>query len=229
MATAGDRVRRARDVPDLLAALQAADPGRPRLTWYGADGERVELSARVLATWVAKTANLLVEELDAEPGTTVRLDLPAHWRTVVWALATWSAGAELVPDGAADVLVTAQPSSAPRGAGPAPGAAGPATVAVALPALARAFPGDLGGALDYASVVAGFGDVFAPTDPPSGTGLLDAARSRWPHLVRLLGVGGLDLVGDLLGALLADGSLVLCEVEPAPEVVAAERVTARAP
>ncbi len=58
----GDRTRQTDvTVPAVLAAATASDPGRPRLTWYGADGERVELSARVLENWVAKTANLLVE------------------------------------------------------------------------------------------------------------------------------------------------------------------------
>ena len=40
---------------------------RPAPPWYGDDGERVELSGPVLAQWVTKTANLLVEELDAGP------------------------------------------------------------------------------------------------------------------------------------------------------------------
>ena len=51
------------DVPALLQQL-LADPGRPRLTWYGPDAERVELSGKVLLNWVAKTANLLTDELD---------------------------------------------------------------------------------------------------------------------------------------------------------------------
>ena len=66
-------------MPGLLARL-TADPGRPRLTWYGDDGERVELSGHVLDNWVTKTANLLVEEYQAGPLTRVLLDLPVHWR-----------------------------------------------------------------------------------------------------------------------------------------------------
>ncbi|MGL5864968.1 MAG: TIGR03089 family protein [Dermatophilaceae bacterium] len=82
----------------LLAALVASDPGRPRITCYDdtdgpTRGERVELSARVLANWVAKAGNLAREEFDAGPGTIVRLDLPPHWRTLYWALAAWSLGA----------------------------------------------------------------------------------------------------------------------------------------
>ena len=83
---------------DLLRRLVASDPGRPRVTVYDdtdspTRGERVELSARVLANWVAKAANLLQEDLDVTPGSVVRLDLPPHWRTLYWALAVWSVGA----------------------------------------------------------------------------------------------------------------------------------------
>lgn len=163
---------RATDVSHLLRRLDV-DPGRPRLTWYGTDGERVELSGHVLANWVTKSTNLLVEEHDAGPRTTVLLDLPVHWRTVVWALAVWRTGGCLrLPDAA----TTAPPdSSAPDP--PVPGPRAPlrqalgrgdltaadidvadlvitdrpqdaATtraelIAVALPALARSFGGPL--------------------------------------------------------------------------------------
>ena len=73
-------VARATTVPALLRALVASDPGRPRITWYDdaagpTRGERIELSARVLANWVAKAANLLVDELDVEAGDRVLVDL----------------------------------------------------------------------------------------------------------------------------------------------------------
>ena len=80
------------DVPALLRRLVTTDPGRPRVTWYGPAGERVELSGKVLDNWVAKTANLLVDELDVGPGSRVVVDLPPHWRTLVWLLAVWAAG-----------------------------------------------------------------------------------------------------------------------------------------
>ncbi|MGL5927681.1 MAG: TIGR03089 family protein [Dermatophilaceae bacterium] len=103
----------------LLAALVASDPGRPRITCYDdtdgpTRGERVELSARVLANWVAKAGNLARDELDVEPGTVVRLDLPPHWRTLYWALAVWSLGAVVEIPG-------------PRGPGGLTGDAGAAT------------------------------------------------------------------------------------------------------
>lgn len=148
-------------VRDLLERLQR-DPGRPRITWYGGDGERVELSGAVLANWVAKTTNLLADELDVGPSSRVLLDLPVHWRTLTWALATWHAGACAVlgTDGAADVAVTTRPH-AHAGAGD--------VVAVALPALARRFDGDLPpGALDAAADVMTYPDVVTrplPVDP----------------------------------------------------------------
>src|SRR5690606_33707705 len=53
---------------DLLSSALAADPGRPLVTFYDdATGERVELSVATFAYWVAKTANLLQDELSAEP------------------------------------------------------------------------------------------------------------------------------------------------------------------
>ena len=48
---------------------RVADPARPLLTYDDrGTGERVELSATTTANWVAKTANLLVDELDLEAG-----------------------------------------------------------------------------------------------------------------------------------------------------------------
>lgn len=205
------------DVPALLAALEASDPGRPRVTWYGPDGERVELSARVLDNWVAKTANMLVEELDAGTGTAVRLELPMHWRAAVWGLATWAVGAHLVDTGEPDVLVTTSPASG-----------GPCVrrVLVALPAMARAVPGLPPGALDYNREVSGFGDVFVPEAASTPLDL----RHHWPSGVRLLVRESSWSMETLLTALAADGSVVLLgtnEVD-AHRLWDSERITHRA-
>jgi uncharacterized protein (TIGR03089 family) len=150
------------DVYSQLTAWAAADPGRPKVTWYGPDGERVELSAKGLHNWVSKTANLLVDELDAEPGTRLGLDLPVHWRTVVWLLAAWSAGLHVCfSPQAVNVLVTT--------AGAATGSAdewpGALIVVQALPALAvRADPPVAQGWYDGAAEIRLQPDVFiAPT------------------------------------------------------------------
>ncbi len=159
-------------VADLLALLRR-DPGRPRLTWYGDEDERVELSGAVLENWVSKTVNLLVEEFDAGPGTHVLLDLPPHWRAVVWALAVWRAGACVVlvdTDDAADRGDAADTDSLPvPGAGAvdlvvtdrpaAHTARGVPVVAVSLPALARQFDTELpAGTIDAASAVMTYAD-----------------------------------------------------------------------
>ena len=232
------------DVAGLLTALKR-EPGRPRLTWYGPGGERVELSGHVLDNWVAKTANLMVEELDVGPGSTVALDLPVHWRTAVWALAAWRVGAAVDVgrgDAGVDVLVTDHPGDASRGAD--------AVVAVELSALARRFAGDLPvGAIDAASAVMTYGDVLGwspPTDPtavallPGGPSFADlvarAAAGTQPGARSLLAEDDVATgLLHLLGAWAGDGSVVLLAPEVARELaadparlerlIASERVT----
>lgn len=155
----------------LLTAL-AADGAAPRLTWYGPDGERTELSGRVLANWVTKVANLLLEEGDAGPGTRVLVDLPVHWRSLVWVLGSWTAGAEVVlaEEGRAgddaEVVVTSRPDRADADL----------VLAVALPALAMRWDGpDLpAGVVDAAAELMTYGDQlgFAPA-PADGDVALD--------------------------------------------------------
>lgn len=239
------------DVAALLAVL-VADPGRPRLTWYGAGGERIELSGHVLDNWVTKTTNLLLEEYDVGPGARVRLDLPQHWRTVVWALAVWRAGGSVVLDGADDVdlLVTHRPDDAPEGVD---------VVAVALPALARAFDGPLPpGVVDAASAVMTYPDALGwlpavdPAAPALVTAdgvvahadLVDAARGGTAPVtpgVRLLleataATPSAEVLTTALALYAADGSLVLCDPEVSAglaadaarreRLVASERTTA---
>jgi uncharacterized protein (TIGR03089 family) len=241
--------RPATSVADVLASL-LSEPGRPRLTWYGAGGERIELSGSVLDNWVSKTTNLLVEELDAGPGTRVVLDLPPHWRTVVWALAAWRVGATVAvgATAGADVVVSDRPDALdlPRHAG---------VVAVALPALARRFDGDLpAGALDAAQSVMTYGDVigWVPAAEPARDAL-DVGATPVPH-ARLVadalaaapvpgGSRTLLTVGDergaapallltVLGVLAGGGSVVLLHPEPgdgtdrADRIAASEQVTA---
>jgi uncharacterized protein (TIGR03089 family) len=213
---------------DVLARMLAADPGRPRLTWYDDEpgptaGERIELSARVLANWVSKAANLLQDDAAAGPGTTVGLDLPAHWRSLYWALAAWSVGATVVVGAdasGADVLVTGSPAAAAGHGGD--------TVLVALPALARSHPeaGTAPGAVDEARELATHGDLFSPMSDPepgdvalacSGSGPRDTAYGEvvvpepsWGASPRVALGGPLDRVlRESLAAWSADGSVVL--------------------
>ncbi|HEX8495934.1 MAG TPA: TIGR03089 family protein [Actinomycetales bacterium] len=236
---------RATGVPALLRAMSDSDPGRPRLTWYDDSpgptrGERIELSARVLANWVAKAANLLVDELDVEPGDVVVVDLPVHWRGAYWVLAGLSAGATVVVspgDVPADVRVwlTDDPLTAPPAG---------TVVAVTLPALARAWVGAPlpDGVVDEAASVTGQPDVFEPAEQPDagttalvvgGTSLTydqlmpaaQAAGVSWAAGVRLLStLGALDPVGQLLAPLLLDGSIVLVR-DPDPALQGDRRET----
>lgn len=82
------------------------DPGRPFITFYDdATGERVEISRATTMNWVAKTANLLADEFDVQPGDRVGFDLPAHWQTAVSVLAVWWLGAVVTaPDAATNDL-----------------------------------------------------------------------------------------------------------------------------
>ncbi|MFC8599339.1 TIGR03089 family protein [Isoptericola sp. NPDC057191] len=216
--------------------LVVSDPGRPRLTWYGDGGERVELSGAVLQNWVNKTVNLLVEEFDAAPGTVVTLDVPAHWRGVLWALAAWRTGATValpgdVPAAGGDVVVTSRPE-AWGDLLSGPGA--PDVVAVALPALARSFDGALPpGTVDAAAAVMTYGDVIgwapetdtaavaleAPGAGPVTFGdLLPAPRAADERVLvdgdRPLG----ELLRDLLATWAADGSVVLLSAATAAEL-----------
>jgi uncharacterized protein (TIGR03089 family) len=228
---------------ELMTALRSGPSTSPRLTWYGPDGERVELSGRVLDNWVAKTSNLLQDELDAEPGTRLRLDLPAHWKSLILALAAWQLGMELVLDGRdADLVATTDPGPA------AAQGAFDAVLAVALPALAMRWPGELPtGVVDYAAEVRSHGDVFLPHVEPdaSGPALLTSAGAAHTHAGLLDGFAaaqdtaqrllvpaaeGLEAaLARSLGAWRTDGSVVLVhpDVDVTDQLLSAERVDAR--
>lgn len=152
----------------LLAAAREADPSRPFLTFYDdATGERVELSLTTLDNWVAKTANLLQDDLGTQPGERVALLLPPHWQGAVWALASWSAGlvVDLADPTDADVVV-----AGPDQLGEARAAGGRDTVAVSLRPLGGAFTEPLpAGVLDYGVEVRSQADVFTPYEQPVPT------------------------------------------------------------
>jgi uncharacterized protein (TIGR03089 family) len=154
-----------------------AGPGaaRPLITYYDdATGERIELSAITTANWAAKSANLLRDECDVEPGTRVALLLPAHWQTVAVLLAAWACGAEVVtPGGAvgagtggppADWLLTdAAHLDAALAAHPAGG-----VVALSLDPFGKGLSGLPAGVVDFATEVRLHGDEFVPWEPVAG-------------------------------------------------------------
>lgn len=167
---------------DLLRKTVAAEPSRPLVTFYDdASGERVELSGTTFDNWVAKTANLLVDGLDARPGTRVVLALPPHWQTAAWLFACWSAGLVAVPvepdadlerviadcvepSGASEpyLLVTAEERLAAAGAA---ATAAEELVGLSLHALGAPLRDHPPGVVDYAAEVRSYGDRFVPSVP----------------------------------------------------------------
>jgi uncharacterized protein (TIGR03089 family) len=219
--------------PQLLDAALRLDPARPLITFYDdATDERTELSVTTFANWVAKTANLLRDDLGAGPGATVALDLPVHWQAAVWLQAGWALGLHVVPAGSvADLAVVAYGGAAPAGSGE--------VVAVGLGpmGLPRRDAGPPAGTtLDYDREVHGHGDRFVPAGAPdpaapaltvagdalSGADLVAAARgvAPLPPGARLLVARPLDSVRAVLAGLLVplatDVTAVLCRpLDPA--------------
>ncbi|QAY64820.1 TIGR03089 family protein [Xylanimonas allomyrinae] len=189
-----------------------SDPGRPRLTWYGDDGERVELSGAVLANWVNKTTNLLVEEFDAGAGRRILIDLVPHWRSAVWVLGALRCGATAVlagpggrtPDGHdPDVTITTRPAAHTGD-----------VVAVALPALARRFDGDLPpGTIDAASAVMTYADTvgWAPATDPGEPAIVAPAATAPVQGVLFGDLFGWASGAEPRGRVLLDGRAPLVE------------------
>jgi uncharacterized protein (TIGR03089 family) len=247
-------VQHAPEVPsDLLDDAVRRNAAAPLVTSYDdATGERVELSATTLANWVAKTANLLQQEFDVEPGSSVAVALPVHWQTAAVLLAVWSCGATVLDspaedDGAladADVVLVAQD----RLAAVEEVATGE-LLGLSLHPLGMGLTDYTGSARDFALEVRAAGDRFTPWTPPDPTapglraggleltlgGLTAAAR----ELAGRLGLAGGDrvLVDEataaetgpvawLLAPLAAGASLVLCR-HPDPSGLAARAATER--
>ncbi|WP_218604194.1 TIGR03089 family protein [Pseudonocardia abyssalis] len=182
----------------LTDALLDRSSARPLITFYDdATGERIELSGVTTANWAAKTANLLRDECDVEPGTTVAVLLPAHWQTAAVLLGAWWCGAQIVgePVGADLVLCDRERLDLALSAAPPLG-----VVALSLHAFGAGIDGLPAGVVDYATEVRLHGDDFVPWEPvpdsaPALDGLpvervRDSARSR----AAALGLSGSDRV-----------------------------------
>lgn len=182
---------------DLLRAAVRDDPGRPYLTHYDdALGSRIELSYATFDNWVAKTANLLVDEFGTDPGDHVVLALPAHWQTAAWLFACWSAGLVAHPLGEDVTEIPEAPEIRVIAADAARldaalDAEAEEVVALSLHPLGAPYENTPPGAVDYATQVRGHGDQFvtyARPDPDrpalvtgdrtaSGGELAEAART----------------------------------------------------
>ncbi|MEI2819339.1 MAG: TIGR03089 family protein [Marmoricola sp.] len=176
----------------LLSARLRHDPGKPLITFYDdLSGERTELSVTTWANWVAKTAGVLVDDLDLMDGDHLAIDLPTHWLGTVFLGASWLMGATV--DSEAPVRITAF------------GAAG--DLVCSLHPFALPCPEPVAPALDFGHVWPNQPDVFlgVPSDadllpdiPPSSARVMSDANP-------LSSTG----VSQLIAALRGTGSLVI--------------------
>ncbi len=204
------------DIARVFADAIATDPTRPLLTWYDdATGERTELSGATCANWVAKTANLIVDEVALAPGDTAAVLLPPHWQTAAVLLGCWSAKLTVVDaPGDVDVMFAA----ASRLDAAERWSAGERYV-LALDPFALPMREVPAGYADFVSAVRGHGDHFTPY-PQGGEAdaeLLAHAEARAAELCLTPGDRILvdvtrhpDPIDWLLAPLLAGATLVAC-------------------
>ncbi len=235
---------------ELLELTVRREPAAPLITYYDdATAERTELSAVTLANWVAKTANLLQDEFDVGPGSSVAVSLPVHWQTAAVLLAVWSCGATVVDTAPEDygrladvdvVLVAHDRLVAVADAGE--DAVDVDLLGLSLHPLGLGMTDYVGPARDFALEVRTHGDRFFPYEPPAPAAaglrigalelslgaLTDAARELSDRLG--LAAGDRVLVDErtateagpvawLLAPLSAGASLVLCR-NAIPDVLA---------
>jgi uncharacterized protein (TIGR03089 family) len=211
---------------------------RPLLTYHDFDtGERVELSYTTMANWTSKTANLIQDELLADPGSRFLLTAPPHWMTAVWAIAPLLCSAVVSPWGDAARARFAVSGPQPAELDYARACRGERYALSLLP-LGRPFAEVPEGFADYVAEVRMHGDRFGAFDPPNadspaltgapgpGGGASDdalthreliasASDDRYPQGARLLvpieqtAADAAGLIGWLYGPIAAGGSVVL--------------------
>ncbi|MCP2335337.1 TIGR03089 family protein [Actinomadura rupiterrae] len=178
----------ATDPAGLLAARVESDPSRPFVTFYDdARGERIELSAKVFANWVAKTANLLVDGFGAQPGDKVVLALPEHWQTLVWLMASWSAGLHVHLDEPGDVEGPYLLAVAEERLADVDDSQADELIGLSLHALGGPMADVPPGVTDYATEVRAHGDRFRPQRSFADEPLLTVTKTTYT---------GADLVGE---------------------------------
>lgn len=231
---------------ELLQHLLSADASAPRLSVYNeADGTRMDFSAQTLENWTSKIANMLLEELDLEPGTDSRIliDLPVSWQAAVIALGALAAGipfdmtdgaaaAEPTPDDIA-VVFTSPEAYLEANAG---SASTPLvdTVLVTQDPFGRGVVESGGelplGTIDFGPTVRFYGDHFYGSTTP-----LPELFPTDMGAERMLSPGWSDTASfqrAVLEPLAAGGSAVivagLCSADRLEEIAANEKVTVRA-
>ena len=201
----------------LLTSAVRREPAAPLLTYYDdTTGERIELSATTFANWVAKSANLLQNEFDVGPGSTVAVALPVHWQTAAVLLAIWSCGATVLDTAAedegrlddVDVVIAAEDRLHSLEEH-----AVAELLGLSLHPLGMGMVGYAGPARDFALEVRAHGDVFFPLQDadPAAPGLILGGLS--------LTIGGLvETARELTGRLgMVEGDRVLVDERTAEE------------
>lgn len=215
---------------ELLAHLLNTDPAAPRLTVYDeSTGARLDFSAQTLDNWASKVGNMLIEELDLDPSSTIVLDLPVSWQAVAIVLGALAAdvGWRLGSGGDADVVFTS------------PGSYGDWEDSGADVVLVTADPFGRGvvetggtlpvGAIDFGPTVRFYGDQFYGPAPA----LIDVVvASGEPERVLSTGWTSAEgVVRSVLEPLAAGGSAVvvsgLVDSARLDDIAAAEKVTVR--
>lgn len=232
---------------ELLQHLLSADASAPRLSVYNeADGTRMDFSAQTLENWTSKIANMLLEELDLEPGTDSRIliDLPVSWQAAVIALGALAAGipfditdgaaaAEPTPDDIAVVFTSPEAylqASAGTGSASTPAVD---TVLVTQDPFGRGVVESGGelplGTIDFGPTVRFYGDHFYGTTTP-----LPELFPTELGAERVLSQGWTDTASfqrAVLEPLAAGGSAVivagLCSADRLEEIADNEKVTVR--
>ena len=229
-------------LPHSLGALLAEQVRRrghqPLMTFYGASGERTELSYATFDNWASKTANLLTEELNAGRLARIALGVRDHWTGAVVVAAAWKVGALIIPAtvAAADVIVVAEADVA--------GLAGNTGLVVIGAGMAGRVEGSVDG-IAFGNEVLAFADDYddpaVSLDDPAllvGDDAFSQAeqlRQAWGTIGagdRLLSTEPLEsaagVILGLLAPIAAGASLVWCpgmDDETAREHASAERAT----
>lgn len=217
---------------ELLSDLLAADPASPRLTVYDeVRSFRLDFSAQTLDNWAAKVANMLLEELDMEPGESLAaVELPVCWQTVAITLGCLAAGVQFSLNDEARAAEADVVFCGPDGVEIPTGGD---VVAVSPHPYGRGVVEEGGslppGVVDFGPTVRFYGDVF-PEPTPRLSALVPAGDI--PAGARCLSTGWStqeQLVERVLAPLAAGGSAVVvagpASVERLEAIAEAEKAT----
>ncbi len=162
-------------IASLLRATARGGGQRPFITFHdGASGERTELGHATFANWVAKTANLLADELDLQPGAHLTVRVPTSWTGVVIVAAAWRAGLVVDLDGwSGDAAAVGEHLRSPDDE--------PSRLVVVGTGLAGGLTTPAGAGLGFAEEVLAFPDDFDDPELTAEAPALLAEGRTWTH------------------------------------------------